>query len=212
MSPIIIVLGVLSLSVFTLALSRITPDLVLMTALAILLISEVLTPEQALKGFANEGLMTIGFLFVVAEGLRQTRAVQFIGQLLGQPDRLTGAQSRVMVPTAVLSAFMNNTPVVAMMMPVLDEWAKKLRLSVSHLFLPLSYAAILGGLCTLVGTSTTLVINGLLIETGHPGYSMFELAWVGFPAMILGLIYLVCCTQKLLPERKATLERLSDPP
>jgi di/tricarboxylate transporter len=122
-----------------------------------------------------------------------------------------------MVPTAVASAFLNNTPVVAMLMPIINDWARKLRLSVSHLLLPLSYAAILGGMCTLIGTSTTLVVNGELIKEqarlGEPGrgISLFEIAWVGVPAMLAGLAYLVACGRWLIPDRKPAMEQLDDP-
>ena len=155
----VITLGVLSAVVLALTFLRVGPDLVLAGGLTLLIVTKVIEPIEALLGFANPGLMTVAVLFVVAEGLRQTGAMAFVGQLLGQPGSLRVAQARIMLPSALMSAFLNNTPVVAIMMPVISDWAKKYRLSVSHLLLPLSYAAILGGMCTLVGTSTTLVVN-----------------------------------------------------
>eukprot|EP00913_Durusdinium_trenchii_P023349 g21927.t1 len=161
---------------------------------------------------AEGGLITVAVLFVVAEGLQQTGGVSFAGQrLLGQPRGLRSAQTRLMLPAAAMSAFMNNTPVVAMTMPIVGDWAKKYRLSVTHLLMPLSYAAILGGLCTLVGTSTTLIVNGLLIRENHPGLGMFEVAWVGVPAAVIGLVYLLACTKWLLPERRPAIQQLNDP-
>ncbi len=188
-------------------------DTILMGGLTILVITNVIGAGEAIAGFANEGLITVAFLFVVSEGIRQTGGVAFTGQrLLGRPNSLTDAQFRVMLPSAVLSAFLNNTPVVAMMMPVISDWAKKMRFSVSHLMLPLSYSAILGGVCTLVGTSTTLVVDGLLqSKTDHPGLSMFEIAWVGIPIMITGLIYLLIFSRWLLPERKPAITPMDDP-
>lgn len=188
-------------------------DTVLMGGLTILVVTGIVDARDALEGFANEGLIAVAFLFVVSEGIRQTGGFAFTGQqLLGRPKSLPDAQSRVMIPSAFLSAFLNNTPVVAMMMPVISDWAKKMRLSVSHLMLPLSYAAILGGLCTLVGTSTTLVVDGLLQEyTKKPGLSMFEIAWVGGPVMIAGLVYLLIFSRWLLPERKPAITPMDDP-
>lgn len=204
---------VLGAVMYALAFLRAGPDLVLAGGLTVLLLFGIVEPSKALEGFANEGLITVGVLFVVAEGLRQTGGINFIGQrLLGQPGSLGAAQARVMVPTAVMSAFLNNTPVVAMSMPVINDWARKLRMSVSQFMLPLSYAAVLGGLCTLVGTSTTLVVNGLLKEVnGGQGIGMFEISWVGLPAAIGGIVFIVLAARWLLPDRKSAVRQLEDP-
>lgn len=187
-------------------------DFILLGGMALLLVTNIITPGEALEGFGNEGLVTVAVLYVVAEGLKQTGGISFVGQrLLGQPKSLPVAHSRIMFPVALMSAFMNNTPVVAMTLPVVSDWAKKNRISVSHLLIPLSFAAILGGLATLVGTSTTLVVNGLLIKTKGTGISMFEIAWVGLPAALVGIIYILLCARWLLPERKSAMMQLDDP-
>lgn len=117
-----------------------------------------------------------------------------------------------MLPVAGLSAFLNNTPVVAMFIPVILDWSRKLQMSASKLLIPLSYAAILGGVCTLIGTSTNLVVNGLLIsDTNHPGLGMFDLAWVGLPCAIAGLVYLLGLSRWLLPARKPPISIADDP-
>jgi Na+/H+ antiporter NhaD and related arsenite permeases len=140
----LLVVGVLGF----LALSRITPDLILMAALIILLVSGVVTPEVAFAGFGNTGLMTIAALYVVAAGLRETGAIQCITRrLLGQPSTVREAQFRMLLPTAGLSAFLNNTTVVAMLIPAIQEWCQRLKLPPSKLLMPLSFAAILGGTC-----------------------------------------------------------------
>ncbi|MCH8830214.1 MAG: anion permease [Planctomycetes bacterium] len=213
MDDSVITLSVLGMVIAALAWYRAAPDTILLSGLTLLLVVDVLTPQQALAGFANEGLVTVAVLFVVAEGLRQTGGINFVGQrLLGRPQSLRSAQARIMLPAAAMSAFMNNTPVVAMTLPVVGDWAKKMRFSVSHLFMPLSYAAILGGLCTLVGTSTTLVVNGLLKELpGDHGLGMFEIAWVGLPAAAAGIVFLLVCTKWLLPEREPAMRQLDNP-
>lgn len=207
-----ITFAVLGLVVLALAVLPTGPDLILLAGLTLLLVFGVVEPSEALSGFANEGLVTVAVLFVIAEGLRQTGALIFFGQrVLGRPASLVGAQTRVMLPAALMSAFLNNTPVVAMLMPIVSDWARKFRLSVSHLLLPLNYATILGGLCTLIGTSTTLIVNGLLLEQERRGLLMFEIALVGLPIAIAGILYMLIFAQWLLKERKPPITPLDDP-
>ncbi|NOX53876.1 MAG: SLC13 family permease [Planctomycetes bacterium] len=209
---IAITLAVLLAVVVGLSVLRAGPDLILLGGLALLLLAGVVGPIEAFAGFGNEGLITVALLYIVAEGLRQTGAVSFISQqLLGHPKSVLSAQARVVAPVAVASAFLNNTPVVAMLLPVIHEWSKKHRISVSYLLMPLSYAAILGGLCTLIGTSTTLVVNGLLIETLHRSLGLFEIGAVGLPAAVLGLAYLLLFSRRLLKDRKPAMTLLQDP-
>jgi Na+/H+ antiporter NhaD/arsenite permease-like protein len=139
----------------TLALTRYSPDIVMVGGLTLLLVAGVLSPEQALAGLANEGMVTVGVLYVVVAGLRDTGGIDWIAHsVLGRPRSLRMAQFRLMAPVAAMSAFLNNTPVVAMFIPAVSGWAKRNQLSVSKLMIPLSYAGIAGGTCTLIGTST----------------------------------------------------------
>lgn len=206
-------LVVLLLVIAGLTLTATSPDMVLLGGLVVLVVTGTVAPADALGGFSNEGLATIAALFVVAEGVRQTGGISFVGlRVLGAPRTRAGAQMRLMAPVAALSAFLNNTPVVAMMIPVVNDWARRRNLSLSQLLLPLSYASILGGLLTLVGTSTTLVVNGLLLATpGQRGLSMFELAWVGVPVAVVGLAYVPVASRWLLPRRTPARDRLDDP-
>jgi di/tricarboxylate transporter len=193
----------------TLALTRIAADLVLMSALALLLFTGVLGPVQALAGFANPGVITIATLYVVAAGLKETGAVQWIARmLLGHPKSQRGAQVRMIAPTGILSAFMNNTAVVAMFIPAIQDWAQRLGIPASKLLLPLSYAAILGGTCTLIGTSTNLVVDGMLQSTLGINLGLFELAWVGIPLLVIGGAFLVLFGHRLLPDRGGISEEL----
>lgn len=200
-----LVCSVLSL----LATTRIPPDVVLMAALGCLLISSILSPSQAFAGFANTGVMTIALLYVVAAGLKETGAIQFIAhRLLGQPKSIRQGQALLLLPAASLSAFMNNTAVVAMLIPAVQDWAQRVKIPASKLLLPLSYAAIMGGTVTLIGTSTNLVVDGLLQEREGIALGMFDLAWVGVPVLVVGSLYLLIFGPRLLPSRESAVEQL----
>lgn len=193
---------------------RYPADLSLLAGLTVLLLYGMwdkdhgLSVKDGLSGFAEPGVLTVAVLFVVADGLQRTGAFAWIGmRLLGTPTGTTSAQLRTMLPAALLSAFLNNTPVVVLMMPIIHDWSRKHRISISHLLLPLSYAAILGGMCTLIGTSTTILVNSKLED----GLGMFELAWVGVPCLLLGVVFLTLCTRRLLPERQPAFQSTEDP-
>lgn len=206
-------LGVLGLVLALLVFTRHGPDLILVGGLTLLLLFGIVPTDEALSGLANPGMVTVGVLFIVAQGLRETGGMSWIGQrLLGQPTSTLGAQSRLMLPVAAMSAFLNNTPIVAMFIPTVLEWAKKCRISPSKLLIPLSYASILGGICTLVGTSTNLVVNGLLMsETGRPSLAMFDITWIGVPCAAVGVAYMLVIGRRLLPDRRPPISTEDDP-
>lgn len=205
--------AVVALVIGALAMTKLAADVVLVGGVAILLLMGVLTPAEALSGLSNEGMVTVGVLYVVAAGLRETGAIGWLVQgVLGRPKGLAGAQMRLMGPVMGLSAFLNNTPVVAMFLPAVNEWARRNRLPISKLLIPLSYAAILGGTCTLIGTSTNLIVNGLLIrEAGRDSLGMFEIAWVALPCAAVGLLYLMTVGRWLLPDRRPVMSDMDDP-
>jgi di/tricarboxylate transporter len=202
-----LLVAVLSALVFT----RYTAETIMLLALVVLLVTRVLTPVQALEGFSNPGIHTIAALYVVAAGLKESGAVQWLSRnLLGQPQSLPMAQLRLLIPTALLSAFMNNTAVVAMFIPAVQNWAQRLGISISKLLIPLSYAAILGGTCTLIGTSTNLVVNGLLQHNHDIHLGLFEIAKIGLPLLLIGGLYLVFFISRLLPSNGLLQQRLDD--
>ena len=195
-----------------LTLTAVGPDLVMIAALTFLLSCGVLDTKQALGGFANEGLITVGVLFIVATGLRETGGMAWLAQrLLGRPARLVSAQARMMIPAAVMSSFMNNTPLVAMLVPVVIDWAKKLRMSPSKFMMPLSFATILGGLCTEIGTSTNVVVYGLLRDATGEKPGMFAIAPVGIACAVAGIAYMLAFSRLLLKDRKPAISLESDP-
>jgi di/tricarboxylate transporter len=189
------------------AFTWVSPDIVMAAGLTILLLSGVLLPGEALAGFANQGMLTVAVLYVVVSGLTETGAVAWIVQhILGRPHSTRQAQARLMLPAAAFSAFLNNTPVVAVFVPAVKVWARRNKLSLSRLLIPLSYASIAGGTCTLIGTSTNLVVNGLLVDqAGLPGLQMFDLAWVGLPVTVAVFLFVLLFSARLLPDREQPL-------
>ncbi|KAA6184334.1 SLC13 family permease [Thiohalocapsa marina] len=194
------------------ARTRIAPDIVTSGAMTVLLVTGVLTPTEALAGFANPGMITVAVLYVVVTGLTETGAVGWIGQsLLGRPRTETAARLRLMLPVAALSAFLNNTPVVAVFIPAVQDWARRHRLALSRLLIPLSYASIAGGTCTLIGTSTNLIVDGLYTQrTGAEGLALFELAWIGLPVVVVVLLFVLLAGPRLLPARTAAASTFED--
>jgi len=191
---------------------RKAPDIVTSGAVTLLLLFGVITPAEALAGFSNEGMITVAVLYVVVTGLRETGAVCWIVQhLLGRPRSPTHARLRLMLPVAALSAFLNNTPVVAVFIPAVQDWARRYRLEISRLLIPLSYASIAGGVCTLIGTSTNLVVNGMYsARTERPGFGLLEIAWVGVPIVATVLLFLLTAGYWLLPRRVSSIARYED--
>ncbi len=211
-------------------------DLLFLGGLVTVTLCGVITPNQALAGFANPAVLTIGALFVVAAGLRSTGVLDRIGSLLlGTANTVGGAIRRLVCVVLGISAFINNTPVVAMFVPVVLAWCRRRGVSPSRVLLPVSYVAIMGGTCTLIGTSTNIIVNGLLrqeqeredarladpqqeaIYAHLPGFrermdgmTLFEIGRVGFPCALLGSAYLMLVGYRLLPNRTELVEQLDE--
>jgi di/tricarboxylate transporter len=195
-----------------LLLGQRAPDMVMIGAVVVLMAAGILTPGEALAGMSNEGMLAVAALFVVAAAIERTGALAaLVDRGLGRPKSLAAAQMRTMVAPAALSAFMNNTPVVALMVPAIRDWAKKHRLSVSKLLMPMNAAVVLGGLCTLIGTSTNVVVSGLVTAKRGHGLGMFDITWLGVPLLLAGLVYLVIASKHLLPDRRPAVSESDDP-
>lgn len=185
------------------------PDVVMMGGLFALTSVGILTPTETFAGFANPALAAVGVLFVVSAGLRETGALDAtVGRLLRPARSEAAGLARMTGPVSVLSAFLNNAPIVAMMTPVIGDWGRRRGLSPSRLLIPLSYASILGSTTTIIGTSTTLTVAGLVEEAGFRQLGFFELAAVGVPIAAVGLLYLQFVSPRLLPDRQAPAEVL----
>ncbi|MDT8372079.1 MAG: SLC13 family permease [Gammaproteobacteria bacterium] len=192
-------LGALGVLTFT----RIGPHLVMMAVLTILSALGILSGGEALAGFSNSGLITVAAMFIVAAGIHSSGGIDLlVNNVLGHPKMVRSALGRIFTPVIVLSAFLNNTPVVATMIPAIHAWSRKIQIPPSKLMIPLSYTAILGGTLTLIGTSTNLVVNGQYqVLTGEAGFSLFSITAVGIPVALAGLIFIWFLFPKWLPDR-----------
>ena len=206
-----IVLAVVIFTIVILAKEVMRPGLVFFTSAVILMAAGIISDQELLAGFSNKGMLTVGVLFLVSEGVRQSGVLNRLAQtyLPRKRGKLVFLIPRIMFPVSVLSAFLNNTPVVIIFAPIIKRWSEKLNLSHKKFLIPLSYATILGGMCTLIGTSTNLVVHGLIIENGYPGFSMFELGKVGIFIAIAGTLYISLAGNKLLPGKKILLNTKS---
>jgi di/tricarboxylate transporter len=192
-----------------LARGRYGTDIVMLLTVTVFVVSGIVSPTDAFKGFSNTGLVTVAFLYVVATGLQETGGMSLVtSRLLGRPKTIFAAQARLIPPVVGLSAFMNNTPLVAMFIPVLRELSRITRIPAAYLLMPLSFAAILGGVCTLIGTSTNLVVYSLIegYNKDHKDapleqMGMWTITWVGVPVAIAGIAYMLLLGRKLIPVR-----------
>jgi di/tricarboxylate transporter len=192
-------LAVVLLTLALLARETFSPANTLLGAVIALLFARILTPAEAFSGFANSAPITVAALYVLARGVEATGLMQPVMTRLLGPGR--GVLVRLTAPSAAASAFLNNTPLVAMLIPSVSDWAQRTGRSPSRYLMPLSYAVILGGVITLIGTSTNLVVSGLLdARTGTP-MGLFEITPVGLPVAIVGLLVMWATARWLLPDR-----------
>jgi di/tricarboxylate transporter len=192
-------LGVLALLITT----RLAPHMVLMAALTIISVTGILSPAEALGGFSNSGLITVAAMFAVAAGLHASGGIDLlVNRLLGKPKTTRGAIARLLLPVVPLSAFLNNTPVVATMIPAITAWSRKIGVSPSRLLIPLSYGSMIGGTITLIGTSTNLVVAGQYETlTGRDDFGIFSITLVGLVVAVIGSLFMIFVMPRLLPDR-----------
>jgi len=212
-------LGVLAATLAFLIRGRPAPALVVFGAVVVLLVLGVVSPDQALSGFSNPAPFTVAALYVVARAVEKTGGLQpLLRALLGghgsSASRGEGggrpAMARLLLPIAAASAFLNNTPIVAMVAPQVEAWAGRQGTNPSRYLMPVSFSAILGGMITVIGTSTTIVVSGLLASEGLPALGMFEIARVGLPLAIVGLVLVLVLAPILLPDRRGSLKEFEE--
>ncbi len=203
-------LGILAVMFALLIWGKLPAWLIFMGTLTACMTLKLASAEALLTGFSNTGVLTVAALFPVAAGMYATGAISLLSQrMIGLPKTVGAAQLRILPPVALGSAFLNNTPLVAMMIPVVRDLARNTGLAASKLFMGLSFASILGGTMTLIGTSVNLIIAGLVADamasgrlTGMKPLTIFEPIWVGLPATVAGLLFMMLIGTRLLPGDK----------
>ncbi|QZT37797.1 SLC13 family permease [Halosquirtibacter xylanolyticus] len=206
-TQVVIVFIVLLFIVLSLYFEWTGPSFTFLIGVSVLAISGILTPKEIMAGFANEQIAVILLLLLIGDVIRKSSAIEkFFDWVFRSCHSYKSFVFRMTLVVSTMSAFFNNTPLVAIMMPYVDSWSRRNNVSSSKLLIPLSYAAILGGCATLIGTSTNLIVNGLLSEqTILPGLApleMFDFSLVGVPMIVVGIIYLVFFSRRLLPDKK----------
>jgi len=204
-------LAVVVLMVAVLARDFTSPAAVVFTAVVALLVSGVIEPAQAFAGFANPAPITVAALYVIAAGIERTGMLnRLVDSALGSGSGERSTLVRLLLPSAGASAFLNNTPIVAMLVPAVSRWAQRVGRSVSRYLMPLSFAVILGGTLTLIGTSTNIVVSGLMQQSGMEPMGFFEITKIGVPVVIIGLVLVVALAPVLLPDRRGARSDIDD--
>jgi di/tricarboxylate transporter len=204
-------LGVILVAILVMVRDWLAPAATLMAAVVALLLAGVVDTDQALSGFSNPAPLTVAALFIVARAVEKTGALQpLVSSMLTSEAGPRRALGRLVVPVAASSAFLNNTPIVAMLVPQVSAWAERRQRSPARFLMPLSFAAILGGLMTVIGTSTNLVVSGILEEGSFDPIGVFEISKLGVPVAIGGLLVLITLAPRLLPSRPPARSDLQD--
>lgn len=200
---IALVLVVLVAAMALFAWGRLSVDLVALIIMAVLLLLGLVTPEQGIAGFSNTATVTVGAMFVLSAGLYRSGAVNFAGGMLTRLGRssLWIALILIMVGIGAISAFMNNTAAVAIFLPIVVGTAKALKVSPGRLLMPLSFASMFGGVCTLIGTSTNILVSSIAEQAGQPAFAMFEMSRLGLIFFGAGMLYMLLVGVRLIPDR-----------
>ncbi len=198
-----LVLGVIVVAVLLFVTEFFSIDVVALLILSSLVLLGIISPEEGVAGFANPATITVAFMFVLSAALLKTGALQLMTPKLAglfKSNYLLGMISLVLF-VGFISAFVNNTPVVAVFIPVAVQIAHTSNISPSKLLIPISFASIFGGVCSLIGTSTNIVVSGVAMKNGLPEFGMFEMSPLGLIFLVIGTLYIAFIGIKLLPDR-----------
>lgn len=197
-----ITLAVLAATLIGLQRQWASMEITMFGALTLLMLLGVVDASEALSGFGSTAVFAVAGLLIIAAGIRRTGLLSRVADGLLGVARGEGPTLRLLLPVAAMSAFLNNTPIVAMFAPAVLDWCRRNNRAPSSILMPLSYATILGGMCTLIGTSTTLIVDELMRRHGMPGLGMFEISAVGIPVAICGIACIWLLASRVLPDRR----------
>lgn len=209
---IILVSTILFASLIFLISEKFSVDKTAIGIMVVLAVTGILTPGETVAGFANPAVITVGAMFLLSRGLIRTGAISFVTELVLKFSKghKTYASLLILVSVALASGFINNTPVVVLFIPIVMGLSCEYNFSPSKLLIPLSYASILAGTCTLIGTSTNIIVSDLSTAYGYTPLSMFELSIIGVPIAVIGVLFLIFISPKLMPGRTAPVCELDE--
>ncbi|MCP2728689.1 SLC13 family permease [Limnofasciculus baicalensis] len=204
LSPIALTMGVLILALMCFIAEWLPVDITAICVTVVLMILGLVTPDEGIAGFSNSATITVMAMFILSEGISRTGVILIVRDFLvkwggNNPNQQIFVMGAIIGP---ITAFLNNTAVVAVFLPIIEDWCRKRNISVSKLLIPLSYVTVLGGMITLIGTSTNIVASGVAKDLGFKGFGLFQFTALGIITFIVGLIYLSLFAPRLLPDRK----------
>ena len=201
---IALLLGILAFTLVSFVREWLPLDATALVSMGLLLGFDLVTPTQAIAGFSNPAVITVLMMFILSEGLVQSGLVRRIGYRIARWAKRSSRRAAVLLLTLTgfISGFINNTAAVSIFIPVGTHLAEHYRISPSKLLMPLSYAAIVGGTCTLIGTSTNLLVAALAVDHGLEPFGLFEFAWVGLAMFAVGMLYTLFVAMRWLPDRR----------
>jgi di/tricarboxylate transporter len=201
---IILTLGILLVAFIAFIAEWLPVDITAIIVAVVLMLFGLVTPDEGISGFGNNATITIMAMFILSAGIARTGVIQMVRDLLLKWGGKNASQQILVMGAIVgsITAFINNTAVVALFLPLVEDWSKKRGISVSKLLIPLSYVTVLGGMITLIGTSTNIVASGVAKKLGYQEFGLFQFTSVGLITFCVGLIYLAFAAPKILPDRK----------
>jgi di/tricarboxylate transporter len=201
---IVLTLGVLIIALIAFVAEWLPLDLTALVVAIALILLGLVTPKEGISGFGNDATITVMAMFILSAGVARTGVIQIVRDWLLRWGGKNISQQILVMGAIVgpITAFINNTAVVAIFLPIVEEWCRQSKISVSKLLMPLSYVTVLGGMITLIGTSTNILASGVSQQLGYGEFSLFQFTALGLITFVVGLIYLALVAPKLLPARK----------